>query len=241
MVGILAKASSSLIDMTSRPDVDLIAHAQAGDEMAVRVLVQRYNRRIFRSARALVGNDSEAEDVVQAAYVQAFTHLDSFRGEAQFSTWLTRIAVNEAMGRVRRRRVDVGLEEIDMASTRGSGEVVPFPTSLNIADPESELGRSEARRLLEHAVDSLPCGFRMIFVLRDVEGLSTEEAALQLGIKVATAKSRLHRARAMMRLAIEKQLAGSFASIFPFDGARCVGIADRVVGQLKAFCHNPIE
>jgi RNA polymerase sigma-70 factor (ECF subfamily) len=129
----------------------------------------------------VVGNDAEAEDVVQAAYVQAFTHLDAFRGDAQLSTWLTRIVINEAVGRVRRRRADVGLEEIDMTARLGYGEVLPFPTSLTTADPEAEFARSETRRLLEHAVDELPNDLRVIFVLRDVEGLSTEEAASHLG------------------------------------------------------------
>jgi len=234
MIGISVKASAPLTDLERLPDSDLVAHARAGDEMAVRILVQRHNRRLFRSARAVVGNDAEAEDVVQATYVQAFTRLDSFRGEAQLSTWLTRIALNEALGRIRRRRADVGLEEIDMTARPGCGEVLPFPTSLTVADPEAELARSDTRRLLEHAVDGLPHDFRMIFVLRDVEGLSTEEAASHLGIKIATAKTRLHRARTMMRLAIEKQLAGSFSSLFPFDGARCTGMADRVVMQLRA-------
>lgn len=234
MVGISVKASGFLADMLQLPDADLLAHVRAGDETAVRIVVQRNNRRLFRSARAVVGNDAEAEDVVQAAYVQAFTHLDAFRGDAQLSTWLTRIAINEAVGRVRRRRADVGLEEIEMTARPGYGEVLPFPTSLTTADPEAEFARSETRRLLEQAVDELPNDLRVIFVLRDVEGLSTEEAASHLGIKIATAKTRLHRARNMMRLAIEKQLSGSFSSIFPFDGARCAGMADRIVEQLKA-------
>jgi RNA polymerase sigma-70 factor, ECF subfamily len=220
-------------ELSSLADPDLVARARTGDETAVRVLVQRYNRRLFRSARAVVRNDAEAEDVVQAAYVQAFTHLDMFRGEARLSTWLTRIALNEALGRVRRRRTVVGLEEIELTEGTRHGEILQFPNSLTVADPEAEFARGEVRRLLESAVDGLPDDFRLIFVLRDIEGLTTREAASHLGINTATAKTRLHRARGLMRLAIEKQLAGSFASVFPFDGERCAGMADRVACEIR--------
>lgn len=234
MVGILNGASKRVPEMAALSDADLVAHARTGDEKAVRALVQRHNRRLFRSARAIMHNDAEAEDVVQATYVHAFTHLNAFRDEAQLSTWLTRIALNEALGRVRRHRPSVGLEEVDMAAGSGRGELLQFPTSLSIADPESECSRSEVRRLLERAIDGLPDEFRAILMLRDVEDMSTEEAASYLGIKPATAKTRLHRARKMMRLTIEKQLAGTFSSLFPFDGARCVAMADRVIAQLRA-------
>ncbi|MGZ9724002.1 RNA polymerase sigma factor [Rhizobium miluonense] len=234
MVAIPTAASRHKPDLAALPDADLVVRARTSDEMAIRVLVQRHNRRLFRSARAIVRDDAEAEDIVQATYVHAFTHLDAFRDEAELSTWLTRIALNEALGRVRRHRPNVGLEEIDMTVESGRGELLQFPTPFSVADPETELSRGEARRLLERAVDGLPDEFRVIFVLRDVEGMSTEEAASYLGIKPATAKTRLHRARKMMRVAIEKQLVGAFSSLFPFDGARCVAMADRVIGQLRA-------
>lgn len=233
MVGIPTAASKHLPDMAALSDTDLVVHARTGDEMAIRVLVQRHNRRLFRSARTIVRDDAEAEDIVQATYVHAFTHLDAFRNEARLSTWLTRIALNEALGRVRRRRPNVGLEEIDMTIESGRGELLQFPTSFSVADPETEFSQGEARRLLERAVDSLPDEFRAIFVLRDVEGMSTEEAASCLGIKPATAKTRLHRARKMMRAAIENQLMGAFKLLFPFEGARCLAMADSVIAQLR--------
>jgi RNA polymerase sigma-70 factor (ECF subfamily) len=232
MVGIPLMASRRLPDVATLTDSDLVVEAKTGNETAIRILVQRHNQRLFRSARAVVRDDAEAEDVVQATYVRAFTHLDAFRGDAKLSTWLTRIALNEALGRVRGRLPSVGLEEIDMTAGSGHRGVLQFPTPE--ADPETELSRGETRRLLERVVDDLPDDFRMIFVLRDVEGMSTEEAASHLGIKTATAKTRLHRARTMMRLAIEKHLAGSFSSLFPFDGERCVGMAERVIDQLRS-------
>jgi RNA polymerase sigma-70 factor (ECF subfamily) len=135
---------------------------------------------------------------------------------------------------VRSRRQTTGLEGIDMRTKHEQGEILQFPSPLSAADPETELSRVQARRFLENAVDELPDAFRSIFVLRDIEGMSTEEAASQLGIRPETAKTRLHRARKMMRLAIERQLSGTFSSLFPFDGARCVGMADRVVAKLHA-------
>ncbi|NNG68350.1 RNA polymerase sigma factor [Rhizobium laguerreae] len=213
-------------------DVDLVPLAKMGDESAIRTIVQRHNQRLFRTARAVIRNDWEAEDVVQAAYTKAFTNLAAFRGEAQLSTWLTRITLNEALGRVRARKNTTGLKEIDMQMTAPGGEVLQFPSSLSATDPETELSRSQARHLLENAVDELPDDFRAVFVLRDVEGMSTEEAASYLGIRPETAKTRLHRARKMMRQSIERKLSGAFSALFPFDGARCAYMADRVIAAL---------
>lgn len=221
-------------DLAALPDIDLVAFARDGHESAVRILIQRHNQRLFRTARAIIRNDAEAEDVVQAAYVRAFTHLDDFRGESQLGTWLTRIALNEAIGRTRRRREMDGLEDFEMRMNPSGGQVLPFPGGQPATDPETELSRNQARHFLESAVDELPDDFRAIFVLRDIEGMSTEEAASHLGIKPETAKTRLHRARRMMRLSIEKQLSGAFRALFPFDGARCATMVDRVIAAIRS-------
>ncbi|MBB4481178.1 RNA polymerase sigma factor [Rhizobium etli] len=233
MIAIPVPAAQHRPDISTLSDADLVPLAKMGDEPAIRVIVQRHNRRLFRTARAVIRNDAEAEDVVQAAYIKAFTSLAAFRGDAQLSTWLTRIVLNEAMGRVRVARNTTGLEEIDMQRASWGGEVLQFPSSLSATDPETELSRSQARHLLEHAVDELPDDFRAVFVLREVEDMSTEEAASCLGIKPGTVKTRLHRARKMMRQSIEKQLSGAFAALFPFGGARCAFIADRVIAALR--------
>ncbi|MGO7411357.1 RNA polymerase sigma factor [Rhizobium ruizarguesonis] len=219
--------------MSILSDADLVPLAKMGDEPAIRTIVQRHNQRLFRTARAIVRNDAEAEDVVQAAYVKAFTNLATFRGDAQLSTWLTRITLNEALSRVRARKNTTGLEEIEMQTTARGGEVLQFPSFLSATDPETELARSQARHLLENAVDELPDDFRAVFVLRDIEGMSTDEAASYLGIRPETAKSRLHRARKMMRQSIEKQLSGAFSALFPFDGARCAFMAERVIAAVR--------
>ncbi len=214
------------------PDAALVALAREGDAGAIRTIIRRHNQRLFRVARAIVGNDGEAEDVVQASYVNAFTHLDGFRGEAQLSTWLTRIAVNEALGRKRERRPGASVEQIEREQQ--SAQIIQFPTAISQPDPEAEMSRIEMRHLLEQAIDELPEIFRTVFVLRDVEGLSVEETALNLNLKSETVRTRLLRARKLMRSAIEARVQGSFASLFPFDGERCVHMADRVIAALGA-------
>jgi RNA polymerase sigma-70 factor (ECF subfamily) len=233
MTAIPAPAARHRPQISILSDADLVPLAKMGDESAIRIIVQRHNQRLFRTARAIIRNDAEAEDVVQAAYVKAFTNLATFRGDAQLSTWLTRITLNEALGRVRARKNTTGLGEIDVQTMAPGGEVLQFPSSLSATDPETELARSQARHLLENAVDELPDDFRAVFVLRDIEGMSTDEAASYLGIRPETAKTRLHRARKMMRQSIEKQLSGAFSALFPFDGARCAFMADRVIAALR--------
>ncbi len=222
----------ALPDLTLSPDAALVALARTGDEGAIRTLVRRHNQRLFRVARAIVHNDAEAEDVVQASYVSAFIHLANFRGDAALSTWLTRITINEATSRLRQRRPSTGLEQVEVEQGR-SAQIIQFPLINPQLDPETEMARQEVRHFLEQAVDALPDTFRAVFVLRDVEGLSIEEAAAVLDVKPETIKTRLHRARRLMRSAIEDRLKGEFAALFPFDGERCVHMADRVLQSLR--------
>jgi len=216
----------------SESDLELVAAARAGSEAAVRALIRSNNRRLFRVARSVLASNEEAEDVVQETYVRAFTSLDAFRGEARFATWLTRIALNEALGRVRRRRPTVELAVLD--SQAGAASVIRFPGSLSPEAADAALGRRQLRDLLERIVDELPDAFRTVFVLRDVEEMSTEETSEQLRLKPETVKTRLHRARRMVRAAVEKRLSASFSDLFPFDGERCVRMADRVIERLHA-------
>lgn len=219
-------------DPSGIDDDVLVGLARLNDEDAVRTLVSRHNRRLFRVARSVIRDDAEAEDVVQEGYVRAFTNLEAFRGESLFSTWLTRIVLNEALGRARRRRPRVDLRELDDARIAlDEGQLIMFPQTP--ANPESETARHQIRVMLEQGVDRLPDLFRIVFVLRDVEGLSVEETALQLSIRPETVKTRLHRARRLMRAMLEERLSPAFADLFPFDGARCAGMADRVVERLR--------
>ncbi|ODT07444.1 MAG: RNA polymerase subunit sigma [Mesorhizobium sp. SCN 65-20] len=218
------------IDHEAARDDELVALARQADEAAIRALIKRNNQRLFRVARAVVRDDAEAEDVVQETYVRAFTRLDGFRGDAMFSTWLTRIALNEALARVRRKRpVSLPLET---ATELEGGQIVMFPTPPT-SGADAEAGRSQVRQMLEEAMDELPQAFRIVFVLRDVEELSVEETAAQLSIKPETVKTRLFRARRLMRSAIERRVSAGFAELFPFMGVRCERMADRVIERLR--------
>lgn len=222
-------------------DEALVALARKRDEAAVRALVRRYNQRLYRVARGVVSSNAEAEDVVQEAYARAFTGLDGFRGEAAFSTWLTRIALNEAYSRLRRQRPTVEVEQVDAAGASDSGKVVMFPTTPPSSDPESGAGREQVRQVLERAIGELPEPFRLVFVLREIQGLSTEETAEVLAIGAGTVKTRLHRARRLMRLALEKALSPRFSEVFPFAGERCGRVAERVLERLRLKAAPPDE
>ena len=191
----------------------------------MRVIVRRHNRLLFRVARGILRDDAEAEDAVQETYVRAFAGLAGFRGDARLGTWLTRIAINVALGRLRQVRPRADLAEIDAADAAGA-QVVAFAAPV---DPEAEASRGQARELLERCIDELPEAFRLVVMLRDVQGMSTEEVAVHLGIPPGTARTRLHRARRQLRAAIARRLAGGFGDLFPFDGARCGGLTERVV------------
>jgi len=211
-------------------DTELVDRARARDELAVRAITKRYNRRLFRLARSILRDDAEAEDVVQESYVRAFTGLDLFRGDASFGTWITRIAVNEALGRLRRRRPTIDWETY--SENRTTAQVIDFPASAVSNDPERMMAQSEVRAVLERAIDELPDAFRAVFVARIVEGLTIEETADLFGLKPETVKTRLHRARGLLRDALDKQMGPMLTSTFPFDGARCDRMTEAVVRRI---------
>lgn len=213
-------------------DRALVERARNRDGAAVRLIMQRHNRRLYRVARSVLNDEAEAEDVVQETYVRAFTHLDAFRGEAQLSTWLTRIALNEALGRLRRRRITIGLKDIDAINDQGEARVIYLPSARQDSDPEAAAARAEVRRLLERAVDQLPDPFRMVFVLRDIEEMSTEETAAHLGLRPETVKTRLHRARRLLRQSLDSTLSSVVNDVFPCAGARCARITEAVLTRL---------
>ena len=223
-----AIVSHRLEDLDDRA---LVALALQRDDAAVRLIMQRHNRRLYRVARGVLGDDAESEDVVQEAYVRAFTHMESFRGDARLSTWLTRIALNEALGRRRHRRPTADLGEIDAMDEQGEARVIFLPSARQ-DNPESSVARAEVRRLLEQAVDRLPDPFRAVFVMRDIEEMSVEETASQLGLRPETVKTRLHRARRLLRQALNETLASTLVDAFPFAGTRCARMTDAVLNRL---------
>jgi RNA polymerase sigma-70 factor (ECF subfamily) len=218
------------LDYLGMPEPELVGFARAGDRQAFRAIMTRCNQRLFRVARAVVRDEAEAEDVLQEAYLRAFAAIASFRGEAGIATWLTRIVLNEAHGRLRRRRPTVDLEELETAQE--TAQVLNFPGMARSDDPEADAARAQIRRLLEQAVDALPEPFRLVFILREVEDLSVEETASHLNLKVETVKTRLHRARRRLREALDAQLADVMVGAYPFLGARCARISDAVLQRM---------
>lgn len=227
----MKNTTTTHLDLSAFDDADLVSQARLGNTDAFRVIMQRHNRRLYRVARGVLGSDVEAEDVVQEGYLRAFTHLDTFRGEARLSTWLTRIVMNEALGRVRRRRQIVDLSALERAE-RGDAQVLMFPQSSATQDPEAEAGRAQLRRMVEQAVDELPEAFRSVFMMREVEEMSIEETASYLGIRPETVKTRLHRARRLLQKALQARLVATMKDAFPFDGLRCNRVSDRVMQRL---------
>jgi RNA polymerase sigma-70 factor (ECF subfamily) len=203
-------------------DDAVIARVLAGDHAAFEVLMRRYNRRVFRAARAVLRDEAEAEDVAQDAWVRAYAHLRQFAGRASFATWLTRIAIYEALARRRHR---VRHQPLDPhAATLAAGS----------RPPDHELGARQMAAVLEDAIDRLPVRYRTAFVLRDLEGLSTSETATCLEVPEATVKTRLHRARALLRTRLDAALGVSADGVYEFGGARCDRIVAAVLARIRA-------
>jgi RNA polymerase sigma-70 factor (ECF subfamily) len=204
-------------------DEEVVGQVLSGQTAQFEILMRRYNERIYRAVRAILRDEREAEDVMQQAYVSAYAHLRQFNGHAKFSTWLTRIAINEALARIRRRR---RYEPFHEAAPNVETFMPPAPGP----DPERNAFSSELRALLESAIDRLPDGSREVFVLRQVEGLSTSEVAAALGVSDEVVKTRLSRARAALRRDLMERTGATAPEVFRFYRPRC----DRVVAIVLA-------
>ena len=202
-------------------DEEVVVRVRAGDTQLFEVLMRRYNQRLYRAARAILQNDADAEDAVQQAYFNAYRHLDQFEGRARFSTWLTRIAVYEALSRRRRTR-DKRLGSGDDGQIRRAVDDAP--------DPERQTYAGELGTLLESALATLPDGYRAVFMLREIDGLNTAEAAEQLRLSEGTVKTRLHRARDLLQ---RKLHAVTPADAFRFDGKQCDRMVAAVMRRLS--------
>jgi RNA polymerase sigma-70 factor (ECF subfamily) len=214
---------------SSLPDEEIAQRVRAGESALFEVLMRRHNRRLYRTARAVVKDEQEVEDVMQQAYVNAFTHLHQFEARAQFSTWLTRITLNEAFGRRRKMRRSASVSAVPSDTDENPGAIMDAIASPH-PDPERQAYAQELRQILEEAVDELPEAYRTVFMLRDVEGLSTSEAGEGLGLGEEAVKTRLHRARAMLRRLVTLRIGVVTAGAFEFQAPRC----DRVVAAVLA-------
>jgi RNA polymerase sigma-70 factor (ECF subfamily) len=209
---------------TTLSDEEAVARVLAGDTSLFEILMRRYNQRLFRVARGILADDAEAEDVVQEAWLRAFRELAGFRGEARFSTWLTRIACHEALARAHRRRRLVSI-------LGGNGGEPPEPPA-EAPGPERDLENRELQALLRAAVEILPDPLRTVFCLREIELLSTEQTADALGLTVENVRVRLHRAKRSLRQTLDERIGREVRRLYLFDGARCDRMVERVFAAL---------
>jgi RNA polymerase sigma-70 factor (ECF subfamily) len=210
-------------------DGDLVTRVRAGERGLYEMLMRRYNQRLFRVIRSVVTSDTEAEDVLQEAWVRAYEHLHQFEGRASFSTWVTRIAFHEALARVRKSKRWTPLENSE-------GGIMPeaYWRHTTSETPESQAMRGQLGKLLEAAVDALPETYRSVFVLREVERLSTSETAECLELSEEAVKTRLHRSRALLRRELETRLGPAIPEAYAFLGVRCDRIVSRVLERIGA-------
>jgi RNA polymerase sigma-70 factor, ECF subfamily len=220
-----ASSPAALYEGAEQTDEEVIRHVLEGNTAMFELLMRRYNERVYRSARSVLRDEQEAEDVMQQAYVNAFTHLRQFNGSARFSTWLTRIAINEALARVRRRgKYETFDDELSM--------VEPFMSANAPENPEQQAFTGELRGLLEWAIDTLPNGMREVFVLREVEGLSTSEVAESLDVSEDVVKTRLSRGRAALRRVLLERTGATAPDAFHFYRPRCDRVVARVLERI---------
>lgn len=214
-------------------DQDLVLARRIGerDERAFEAVMRTHNRMLFRLARSILRDDAEAEDALQDAYLAAYRHIEAYRGNARLSTWLARIVINEAYGRLRKRRQ--AAEVVPLAASGGASRLYSRSEEGSMVDntaelPENAALRSEVRRMLERRIDALPEQFRIVFMLREVEELSVEETAACLELPPATVRTRAFRARALLREALEHDIDTATVDAFGFAGERC----DRIVAKV---------
>jgi RNA polymerase sigma-70 factor, ECF subfamily len=237
----MARTASASLD-----DAELVPRITQGDQAAFEVLMRRHNGRLFRVARAILRDDAEAEDAVQEAYLDALRHIAEFRGGSQLGTWLTRITINQALMHRRRQRRDRvvvpfddrGRRADESASASASDSPAAFgPREVadqRIESPSNTALRAEMRALLERRIDELPVAFRTVFIMREVEDMTVEETATCLDIPPATVRSRLFRARALLREALARDIDTAAADVFAFAGTRCDRIVSRVLERAEA-------
>lgn len=223
----MTAAGSSACPWPGPPDDEIIERVRSGDAAAYEILMRRYNQRVYRAVRAILGDDADVEDAMQEAYIAAYRHLDDFAGRARFSTWLIRIAVNQALDRLRRAGRSLPFDPVAGEALERAAGVAALGD-----DPEQRAGDRELGRLLERAIEALPAAFRAAYVLRELEGMETAEAAQSLGIEEATLKTRVHRARQRLREALGRDLGTAVEDVFRFGGERCDRVVAAVIGRI---------
>ena len=206
-------------------DEEVVTRVLGGETALFEIIMRRYNQRLYRLVRAILRDDAEAEDVIQDAYVRAYEHLRQFAGRAQFSTWLSRIAIHEALARARKRQRTGQFD-----GTEDGGEMNLMSTSLS---PEEQTSASELRNALEAAILAIPQQYRLVLMMRDVEQMNTFETASALELTAENVKVRLHRARALVRKELFARAGAEAPSVFGFMGVRCDRVVARVLDEIS--------
>jgi RNA polymerase sigma-70 factor, ECF subfamily len=226
----------TLSDWQSLPDEQVVMRVRAGETCLYELLMRRYNQRLFRIVRSVVRDDAEAEDVLQHAWVRAYEHLDQFAGRATFATWVTKIAFYEALARTRKKKRLVSIDARN-GDSMSEGEYADVKT----LDPEQRVIGAELKQAVESAVDQLPDTYRSVFVLREVEQLSTAETAECLSLSKEAVKTRLHRSRAMLRRGLVARMGPAIAATYGFLGQRCDRVVARVLERISGAQVSPAE
>jgi RNA polymerase sigma-70 factor (ECF subfamily) len=229
-----ASPSPAALPDSAIDDAEFVRRIGRRDQAAFEIMMRRHNGKLFRIARAILRDDAEAEDALQDAYLEAYRHIDEFRGGARLSTWLTRIVINQALTRLRkhkRRRIVVPFRDGAVTGTDAA--------EADVADEQSEsppgaMLRAEIRCALERRIDELPIAFRTVFVMREVEDMTVEETAECLAIPAATVRTRLFRARALLREALARDMDMATVDVFSFGGERCDRIVAKALKRLEA-------
>jgi len=218
---------------TGLTDLALAEQIGEGDQRAFEALMRKYNGKLFRIARAILKDDSDAEDILQEAYLEAYRHIGDFRGGSELATWLTRIVINQALMRVRKERRRTSILPFRTALTHETESPEAQVPDQQSESPSASVIRAETRRMLERRIDELPVAFRTVFVMREVEEMSVEETARCLSISPATVRTRLFRARALLRESLARDIDTATGDVFAFAGARCDRIVAAVLARLN--------
>ncbi len=219
---------------TGLSDSAMAERIGAGDQLAFEALMRKYNGKLFRIARAILKDDSDAEDVLQEAYLEAYRHIGDFRGGSELATWLTRIVINQALMRLRKERRRSSIVPFRTTPTHETESPEAQVPDQQSESPSARVIRAETRRMLERRIDELPVSFRTVFIMREVEEMSVEETAVCLSIPPATVRSRLFRARALLREALARDMDTATGDVFAFAGARCDRIVAAVLARLNS-------
>jgi RNA polymerase sigma-70 factor (ECF subfamily) len=220
------------IDLRQLPETQLAKLAAGGDHRAFEAIMRRHNRALYRAARSIVKDDAEAEEAVQEAYLRAYHALPQFRGDSSLATWLTRIAINQALERLRKRRRELASVALDNVIDLEQHTLMPDAHNTSPDTPERALMREQTRKLLERKIDELPSAFRTVFVLRALEELSVEECAACLDVPEATVRTRFFRAKRLLRKSLARDMDIAADDAFAFAGQRCDRIVAAVLGRL---------